>query len=128
MKIICTSNTGADLSSGHALLGYTKESRFSLVVGCEYIVHAMSIWRSTLMVLLVDESQLPNWYPIESFEISDGHLPCDWFFRRFQDEESLLRAIWGYQQIASDPSHYDALIERVPDALRVFRDATSGSC
>lgn len=127
MKIICTSNTGAGLSAAHFLIGYTKDSRFSLVMGHEYTVHAMSIWRSALMVLLLDANNLPNWYPIEIFEVLDGHLPKNWFFRKIQDENSLLDAIWGYKEIVLDSVHYDALIDRVPDAIKIFTDAISGS-
>lgn len=125
MRVICRSNTGASLSKNYVPLGYTKSSQFALVLGREYTVHAMSIWRSALMLPLPDDNDLPNWYPGDAFEISDDKVPTNWHFRMFRDSESFLRAIWGYGQVVLDSGHYDGLIQRFPDALRIFREMTA---
>jgi hypothetical protein len=125
MKIVCLFNTGAGLSERHALLGNTPKSQFHIAVGREYAVHAMSIWRSVFYVLIVDEVGRPHWYPMEAFRIADPRLPDNWYFRDFRDAGCYLEAIWGYRDMVVNSDHYDALVDRQPDALRLFWEAIS---
>lgn len=81
----------------------------------------MSLYAGALMVLIRDDTRLPNWYPIQLFEVAEPVLPNNWLFANFGNSEHL-QAIWGYEELIRDESHYDALLERDPDALRIFSE------
>ena len=72
----------------------------------------MAVWESVLIVLILDETQKPNWYSIELFSVADGHLSQDWSFSNNIANEHGVEAIWGYEAMVSDLTHYEALIER----------------
>ncbi len=101
-------------------LGYTTGSEFSVVVDKEYEVFAMSLWCGAIQVLLADEYHLPNWFPLEIFELCNLKLPGDWFYAASLHNTGGLQSLWGYERLITDPSHYDGLLERDPDALRHF--------
>lgn len=120
MRARCVSNNGKSLSQGWSALGYTNKSEFRLSVGKEYPVYGMALWRGHLLLLLCDENGLPNWYPTEIFDISDAEMPFGWKFAYFLEPDSLLQALWGYDELITTKGHYDALLERDEDALRIF--------
>lgn len=120
MRALCIYNNGQFLTSGWFRIGYTIKSEFSLNVGKEYAVYGMALWCGHLLILLNDENSLPNWYPAEIFNISDADLPFGWKFSYSMENNSLLQALWGYDELITVKGHYDALLERDDDALRIF--------
>jgi len=89
----------------------------------------MSIWETSLDVLVCDDTGKPNWWPIGLFEFDHQTVPCDWEFGLLDGEaasggDSLNKAVayWGYKEMVRNPTHHDDLIERKPEALRVFFD------
>ncbi len=108
------------LDERHAKVGYTAESRIDLDKGAEYEVCAMAVWNGLIMYLVFDRTELPNWYPVELFSVSDHTLPPDWSADVYGPREQL-QAIWGYREIVLDENHYDALIERDPAAIEIAR-------
>jgi hypothetical protein len=120
MRAKCLFNDGKSLSEKYLNLeGYTSKSSFNVAIGGEYLVFAMSLWHGVILILLADESHLPNWFPLELFSIDDRRLPANWSFVSML-ESSHLQALWGYEQLVGDPLRYDALLEREPAALREF--------
>jgi len=119
MRVKCLANRGIALLPGN-LHGNTTESIFHVVVGKEYLVFAMAIWMTHVSVLLSDENHLPNWYPLELFSVADPRLPNDWLFAEDLRNEYGLQAVWGYERLVQEPSHYDALLERIPEELKYF--------
>jgi hypothetical protein len=94
----------------------------------------MGIWETVLLVLLRDDSGKPNWLPAGLFEIETSSVPADWSFGLIDgiaasggDATNRWVAIWGYPELARDPKHRDALIERDADALRIF-DQRANAC
>jgi hypothetical protein len=129
MRLLCKINTGKALRQQPfspayfaAFRGETDETIFHVVIGKEYPVFAMAAWKSVLNVLVLDETQKPNWYSIELFSVADGRLPQDWSFSNTIAKEHGVEAIWGYEAMVSDPTHYAALIERDSRALAVFHE------
>jgi hypothetical protein len=120
MRVNCISQNGKSLSDQFIRLGYTEQSEFSLSVGKEYEVYAMSLWCGVILLLLADEYHLPNWFPMELFSLSDPGIPADWSFLPSLANEKGLQALWGYERLITDASHYDGLVERDPVALRYF--------
>ncbi|MFE3171727.1 hypothetical protein ACFXPA_02815 [Amycolatopsis sp. NPDC059090] len=80
----------------------------------------MAVYKLGLIVLVESDSGRPDWLPVELFEVVDGELPADWRFATRDEGGSGTQAIWGYPQLADDPGHKDALIEREEPALAVF--------
>lgn len=120
MRVICNSDSGRSLSKGLLALGYTPQSNFTVSIGREYRVYAMSLWQGVIFVLLKDDTGLPNWFPIPLFTVTDSRLPENWLFSSHNGDESRLRALWGYDKLVTDVAHYDLLIERDPEALKIF--------
>ncbi|QOK94357.1 hypothetical protein HF908_23540 (plasmid) [Ralstonia pseudosolanacearum] len=101
-------------------LGYTPQSSFTVSVGREYRVFAMALWQGVMLLLLADDHHLPNWFPMCLFSVSDSRLPDEWSFCSTESNEGELQALWGYEQLIADTTHYDGLLEREPEALRYF--------
>jgi hypothetical protein len=120
MRVTCISDSGQSLSAQLLRFGYTVKSVFSVSVGKEYEVLAMSLWCGAVLLLLADEHHLPHWFPTELFSLSDPGLPAGWSFSPSLTNENGLQALWGYERLITDASHYDGLLERDPEALRFF--------
>jgi hypothetical protein len=128
MRITCKSNKGDGLPEKYFREGYTRESEFHLVIGKNYTVFGMALWRSVLVLLLLDEDHLPNWYPIDLFSVEDPRLPESWFFASYQGNELLVQALWGYERLVCDSSHHDALSDREPNAMKLFFEEVRRRC
>jgi len=120
MTVICNSNSGKTLASRYLARGYTAQSEFGISIDREYAVFGTALWQSLLLFLISDDNSLPNWYPADLFSIKDGKLGSDWFFNAYAGNEDGLQAIWGYDALVHDDTHYDALLERNPEAMKVF--------
>jgi hypothetical protein len=120
MLVTCVANTGKDLSPKYRTGGTTENSTFDVSIGGDYTVFAIALWKSQVLLLLADERELPNWYPVELFSVKDPRLPSDWIFGAFRTHEHDVEAIWGYEHLVRDSTHWEALLERDPKALRVF--------
>ena len=120
MRVTCNANTGKALTTKY-LIGNTPESIFHVAIGREYTVFAIAVYRGATMLLLSDENDLPNWYPIDLFSVSDARVPQDWYSATYPGSGDALQCLLGYQRIVSDESHYDGLLERSPTDLDVFR-------
>jgi hypothetical protein len=120
MRLRVRRKSGKDLSNRYLLIGYTEESVLHLTVGKEYVALAISLWRSCLQVLVSDDNELPNWYPVECFDLLDGRMPGSWLFRCYDGTD--LEALWGYPTLVLEDDHYDQLLSRNESAMRIFSD------
>lgn len=124
MKVTCIGNNGRYLPEKYLASGNSIETIFQVSLGELYIVYGICLWDDddTLHYLLMGKNEnLPSWYPAELFQVTDKSLPFEWYFNfNSVREQSLLTAIWGYEELVKDPKHHDALIERESDAIEVF--------
>lgn len=122
MRVICRANTGKALTKKHFSIfqGETEHTEFHVTVGKQYLIYAMAIWRSALMILLLEDTGLPSWFTMELFEVTDPRLPNDWFFSTETAAQEGVEAMWGYERLVRDGSHYEALLARDPEALKAF--------
>ncbi|WP_173142061.1 hypothetical protein [Kibdelosporangium persicum] len=116
----CLRNKGLP-EPAHGLY-YTEHTVFEVTVGETYPVYGISMFNRGLTLLLRDDTGKPNWQPIELFEVVDGRLPDGWKFATRDQGEAYTQAIFGYPRLVDDEGHEEALIEREPDAMRVFLD------
>jgi len=126
MKVKCIANTGLNLSTKSIEIGYTKQARFDLSVGEIYTVYSMLIFKEAIEYLISKGPlEKPFWYTAELFDIVDNQLSFQWFFvfRGYdhpEEVQDLSVAIWGYREMVFDDRHRLDLIEREPEALKVF--------
>lgn len=119
MKAICNSNTVAALGKIAIKIGNSVESQFDLEIGKQYIVYGIVDFQHALHYLTIGESDYPTWYPVELFTILDPVLPQRWFFTYVGEEDGVI-AVWGYEELANYPSHYEELLERGDKAINIF--------
>lgn len=124
MKIICTANKGSDIPKQAVRSGNTLETDFGLVVGEEYIVYGIGVYKGILHYLTMGKGlydNYPDWFPADLFDVSVNLLPLEWYFKYFGDsEEHVFSAIWGYRELVLDETHQPDLVERKPDAVKIF--------
>jgi len=120
MIVKCVANSGKNRPGIYRTLGYTNQLVFHVSPGKEYVVQSMALWGLHLVLLLADDAGRPNWFPAVLFRVVNPHLPPDWAYDIARHDSRGLRAIWGYKEIVQNKQHNDALIDRDPDALRLF--------
>jgi hypothetical protein len=123
----CRYTTGSELGEPSRDHFYTVETAFDLRHGVSYPSLALGLFATTLLTLVRDETGLPNWLPAGLFEMDFSSLPRSWEFTVYDgraasggDAADRWVAIWGYSRLVRDQDHRDALLERDPEALRVF--------
>ena len=124
MRVKCEINNGRYLSGKYfaAFRAESERTLYHVSIGKEYWVFAMAVFQSVLILLLIDDTNKPNWYGIELFSVTDSQVPTNWLFSTSIANDHGVEAIWGYERLISDPEHYGALIERDPSALEVFAE------
>lgn len=122
MRVKCIANTGSALSSATRETGYFDTTEFQLAIGAVYTVYGISLWQGVLHYLTMDKYEtLPFWHPAELFRVDDSSLPLEWHCQFFgADPELALHAIWGYKELVTEEDHYDDLMEREEEAIRIF--------
>lgn len=121
MKVKCIANIMEDdKKCGEEI----KNIKYNIEIGKSYTIYAMIFWGGSLDYLVTSDSENPNWYPAELFEVVDHLLPLVWYFtfkkyKNYKGEDSQI-AIWGYKEMIADPSHYIALTEEKQEALDIF--------
>lgn len=123
----CIHNSGADLGPPTKGNFYTSRSVFHLRIGVEYEVFGLGIFGATLLALVCDETGLPNWLPLDLFEVDPQLLPTQWEFTvrgqavaEQKETQDRWVAVWGYPELVRNASHSDGLLERDRGALDIF--------
>jgi len=123
MQIKCISTDGGPLAKEFPTLGFSAETKFHIDKNQIYTAYGLSYWRRALFYLIVDNTELPNWYPSDLFEVTDGRLPNNWQFKSYTSYgSSPMEATLGYPELL-DEKHAVGLIEREPVAAAVFYKA-----
>lgn len=107
-------------------MGYNYGGAPEVTAGLSYPVAGMSVYAGVVMVLIREDAQLPDWYPMEMFDVRDPRMPSHWLFAQYPGSE-YLQALWGYEELVNDEFHYDALLERENGALVIFSNRLGGS-
>ncbi|MBU1356983.1 MAG: hypothetical protein KJ620_10500 [Candidatus Edwardsbacteria bacterium] len=121
MRVKCKYNRGYQIK-GIRAEGEEDEAVYDLSIGKEYDVFGMDLADGIVCLLVCDDYSLPNWYSTACFDILDDKIPDWWYYRDFFTEPDILvKASWGYKELIKDNEHHDALLEREPDALAIFK-------
>lgn len=96
---------------------------FSLSIGKNYVVYAITVYAEYIWYYLMDEENLwyPVMYPSPLFEVLDGRISKTWVysFKKGIDQPSS-RTFMSYSEWVHNPSHYDLLIGKDEKALGLF--------
>ena len=121
MKIRCIANTGASLPE-HYLDpngGYTRDLKYGLTIGKEYVVYAFYEWEGEIWYYIADDDYM--YYPMQNpaplFEVVDDRLSKYWRFNLRQD--GLLRV--AFSQWFTVPYFYDKLTDQEPAEVDLFK-------
>ena len=103
-------------------LGYSPRVDFGMRVDREYVVYAVSMWKSVLHYLVIPENtSLPFWYPAAIFQVTDQRVPSSWYFGHpFGGDGTDVAFELGYEEIVRNMRHSDDLVERETEAIRIF--------
>jgi hypothetical protein len=77
----------------------------------------MCIFKGVLDLLVFDDNRLPNWTPVEMFDVIDNRVPADWFFNSW---DSILSGVWGYKELVASREYFDQLAEHNEPAIVDF--------
>ncbi|SFT02445.1 hypothetical protein [Marininema halotolerans] len=124
MRVQCIANKGKDLPKKYwdaeAEEEYTEY--YELKIGHVYIVYGMYLYKDIINYLVAYSINpaLPFWYPADLFKVVNQILPMEWYFSHSKGTEDEITAVWGYQELMDD-KHFDDLMEREPEALKIFK-------
>lgn len=99
-----------------------SDGGYGLEINREYVVMGMVIYKnSPCIYYLIDVNGTPDWFPSVLFKISDNTLPFNWCFGFYAEIVDVnIYAIWGFQELCTDDSFYDKLMDRDKDAIQVY--------
>lgn len=104
------------------------EGTYPVTPGKLYPVIGLGIWETVLHALIEDDDGLANWCPIGLFDIGPQTLPSEWSFALADGVSASGRQLWtrwvarwGYDELVKDVDHSDALMNRDPEAIRIFQ-------
>jgi hypothetical protein len=102
---------GTALSEQSIKAGRVRDMVFRLKLGETYTVYGINMWKGTLNYLTLNQAgTVPIWSPAELFEVVDGKMPADWYFKYLGHSAGFLDAAWGYKDLTYNPPHYDGLL------------------
>ena len=97
----------------------SEVSGYSLSVSIEYTVYGLLFYRNELRYLIIDNNNIPGFFPADLFEIIEGYMQFDWEVNEFRIDSDRLFVI-GYAELLSDYSKIRDLIDRNSSAIRAF--------
>ncbi|MFO0699692.1 MAG: hypothetical protein U0236_10705 [Nitrospira sp.] len=117
MRVKCIANKKADLPEDcldPVPPGVEREEQFFLVVGKEYLVYGITLFRGYIWYYLCDEvySSYPAWNPSPLFAVTDGQLSRYWKYG-YSVNERLKKphVIFAFKEWVDDPYFYDKLTD-----------------
>jgi hypothetical protein len=100
-----------------------SDSEFSIAIGKEYLVYAMTVHYGYVWYYICDEScsYYPIWNPSSFFQVVDGSLSRHWIYSLKEGERATLRPRWAFREWAEDPDYYDKLTDGEEKEVAIFK-------
>ena len=117
MKVKCIYNDPDNVPKG-----ITSDFNYGLLKKKEYLVMGI-MTNSQGLYYLIDENGKPDLYPSELFEITIHELPSTWCFKAYSRNEDIypyIQAVWGYRELVYNEDHYEQLVDRNSEAIRLY--------
>lgn len=129
MKVKCIANKGSflpnDLLTHRSF--FTKDTKFALVCGKEYVVYAMTLHMGYVWYYICDGdfTYYPIWKPSPLFDVIDGRISRYWHYwtiRYPEGQSDLAYVTWAYKEWARDLwNYYGALTDGEEQAVKIFK-------
>lgn len=126
MRVTCVGNTAEFLGPHRTGPWYGPDVVWDeLKLGADYEVYGIYQLNDGLMLLVVDERNMPSWFPIGLFDLADPTLPSHWeiaFFASIRPpagRRPRMQVVIGYHEL-TQREHILALEEREDEALAFF--------
>ena len=95
----------------------SPQTNTHITIGCEYEVHALSMFRGVACVQIVNDLKLISWLPSWFFVVCDPSLPTNWICG-FHSED--LQMVVGPDFIANSEASYNKMVELNPQSVASF--------
>lgn len=98
-----------------------EEVGFSISIGTEYYVYGLLQHHDQIRFLLMDDNNMPGFFPSLLFEISKGDIPSGWYVNKFEigEKDLLITAdpmlINTYEDLKSIIEYEDSFIRSILD-------------
>ena len=117
MKILCKYNNPDNVPQN------VPQFNFGLELEKEYLIMGMMLANKQLWYM-IDENGKPDFYPYQLFRVTDASMNPNWYFKLYDTDDKIFpfekEFVWGYTELVFDESHYEQLVDREEDALRVY--------
>lgn len=121
MKVYCISTEGYLFSMKTVKKGNLQKTIYKgIKLGNTYTVYGIILYEGSMVYLLYDNYKMANWYPAELFEVTDKHLPSNWYYQFYGYQEFGVSAVWGYYELVLSEKHYNGICEKNSDEIKVF--------
>ncbi|MBS0246656.1 MAG: hypothetical protein JSR61_08535 [Proteobacteria bacterium] len=130
MKVKCVKNLASDIPkkiNPDLVLGISdpsRERRFPLVIGKEYVVYGITIRLDDAWYYICDEdfTYYPVWAPAFLFEITNSKIPEDWRagYHSYGGAGDESYFIVSFREWVDDPYFYDKLTDREAEQVGIF--------
>ncbi len=117
MKVLAREVKIIECPPSVASFGFSQPNKVHVTVGRQYVVHAISMFRTVLFLQVVDDLEYPAWYPAWFFENLDMSLPSDWICNIQRDDPQL---IMGPSFIAKNEDAYNAMVQLESEPVKLF--------
>jgi hypothetical protein len=104
--------------------GWSKRCIPHITTGTEYVVYAIAAVKtqrkgdSRLTCFMIEDKVADSWLPSFLFEVVDGTLPPDWRYGELPNGNYII----GPEFISSSAENYNAMVERMSEAVVAFRE------
>ncbi len=97
---------------------FVSKSQTFITTGVEYEVHALSVYRRVVFVLIVDDTKNPAFIPSLLFETLSTDIPADWMCNLIG--ESGVDLVIGPGFVAQDLEAYSSMIDQETNPITRF--------
>ena len=100
------------------LAPFVSKLQMFVTPGAEYVVHALSVYKKVVFVLIVDDTESPVFVPSSLFETVSNDVPADWKCNLIAECE--VELVVGPDFIAKDLNAYNGMIDHESDQIARF--------
>lgn len=129
MKVKCKSTEGyifSRKSRKKDLVDIVNYEQLSL--GFVYDVYGIMSYNEDIHYLIIDSYGIVGWWSVDFFETVDTEITKNWHYNFFSydNKETGINFIMGYQKLVEDYEHYVGLAEGEEKDIDLFREINLG--